>query len=56
MNAVSVDSGKPWVVARDERAVALEVVLLKQTWVLPVEPAPVRGGRRGRSAADVRHA
>jgi len=35
MNAVSVDSAKPWVVARDERAVALEVVLLKQTWVLP---------------------
>ena len=35
MNAVSVDSGRPWVVAGDGRAVALEVVLLKQTWVLP---------------------
>jgi len=35
MNAVSVDSAKPWVVAGDGRAVALEVVLLKQTWVLP---------------------
>ncbi len=35
MNGVSVDSGKHWLVARDERAVALELVLLKQTWVLP---------------------
>jgi len=35
MNAVSVDRGKPWTVAREQRPVALEIVLLKQTYVLP---------------------
>jgi hypothetical protein len=35
MNAVSVDRGKAWIIAGDERAVALEIVLLKRTYVLP---------------------
>ncbi len=35
MNAVSVDSGKAWTVAQEERAAALEIVLLKRTYVLP---------------------
>lgn len=35
MNAVSVDSGKPWAVTGEERAVALEIVLLKRTYVFP---------------------
>jgi hypothetical protein len=35
MNAVSVDSGKTWAVTGEERAAALEIVLLKRTYVLP---------------------
>jgi len=35
MNAVSADSGKPWSIAPDERTAALEIVLLKRTYVLP---------------------
>jgi hypothetical protein len=35
MNAVSVDSGKAWGIAGDERSAALEIVLLKRTYVLP---------------------
>jgi hypothetical protein len=35
MNAVSVDSGKAWAVTGEERAAALEIVLLKRTYVLP---------------------
>ncbi len=35
MNAVSADNGKPWSIAPDERTAALEIVLLKRTYVLP---------------------
>jgi hypothetical protein len=35
VNTVSVDSGKAWAVTGEERAAALEVVLLKRTYVLP---------------------
>ena len=35
MNAVSGGSGKAWIVSGEERASALEIVLLKCTYVLP---------------------
>ena len=35
MNAVSADNWEPWTVSREERVTGLEVVLLKQTYVLP---------------------
>jgi hypothetical protein len=35
MNAVSVDNGRAWTVTEEERAAALEVVLLKSTYVFP---------------------
>jgi hypothetical protein len=35
MNAVSVDSGKAWAVTGEERPAALEIVLLKCTYVFP---------------------
>jgi hypothetical protein len=35
MNAISVDNGKPWTIAPDERTTALEIVLLKRTYVFP---------------------
>jgi hypothetical protein len=35
MNTVSVDRGKAWVITGGERAAALEIVLLKRTYVLP---------------------
>lgn len=35
MITASVDNGKAWAVTAEERAAALEIVLLKQTYILP---------------------
>jgi hypothetical protein len=35
MSGISVDSGKPWTTAPDERTTALEIVLLKRSYVFP---------------------
>jgi hypothetical protein len=35
MNMASADNGRTWAVTQEDRATALEVVLLKRTYVLP---------------------